>query len=269
MNSTKLIIGKYRALKSLLEFVRFFDNWREIWSAYRRSATIPELRFRNDLVLFHGATDDPILQFREIFVDRCYVSGGFYNPRPGDTVLDVGANIGFFAHFLASRCTATRIHSFEPGSDARQLLLLNRETNRLEETITVHPVAISDRTNGIQLHRASNTAQRSVFANEFIDISQEAEQVKSVTLDEAVKLSGADRIALLKIDTEGAEIEIVEGASQAVWPKIDRVVFEFHDHFRPGSRERVCRVLEANGFRRFRNIASPADTGFGVVQAGR
>ena len=51
MNSTKLILGKYHALKSLLEFVRFFDNWREIWSAYRRSATIPELRFRNGLVI--------------------------------------------------------------------------------------------------------------------------------------------------------------------------------------------------------------------------
>jgi FkbM family methyltransferase len=265
----ELILGKYHALKSLLQFVRFFDNWREIWSAYRRSATIPQLRFRNDLVLFHGATDDPIVQFREIFVDRCYVSGGFYNPRPGDTVLDVGANIGFFAHFVASRCAATRIHSFEPGSDARQLLLLNRKTNRLEETITVHPVAISDRCDVIQLHSAKNTAQRSVFANEFVDINQEAEEVKSVTLDEAVNLSGADRIALLKIDTEGAEVEIAEGASQAVWSKIDRVAFEFHDHFRAGSRERVCRVLESNGFRHFRNIASPPDTGFGVVQAGR
>ena len=200
---------------------------------------------------------------------RCYVSGGFYNPRPGDTVLDVGANIGFFAHFLAFRCAATRIHSFEPGSEARRLLLQNRETNRLEETITVHPVAIFDRSDVIQLHSANNTAQRSVFSNEFIDINQAAEEVKTVTLDEAVKLSGADRIALLKIDTEGAEIEIVEGASQEVWPKIDRVAFEFHDHFRPGSRERVCRVLKANGFRRFRNIASPADAGFGVVQAGR
>ncbi len=269
MKSAKLILGKYHALKSLLEFVRFFDNWREIWSAYRRSATIPELRFRNDLVLFHGATDDPIVLFREIFVDRCYVSGGFYNPRPGDTVLDVGANIGFFAHFLASRCAAIRIHSFEPGSDARQLLLRNRETNRLEETITVHPVAISDRTDGIKLHRANNTGHRSVFATEFIDISQDAEEVKSVTLDDAVKLSGANRIALLKIDTEGAETEIVEGASQEVWPKIDRVVFEFHDPFRPGSRDRVCRVLEANGFRRFRNITSPGNPGFGVVQACR
>ena len=86
------------------------------------------------------------------------------------------------------------------------------------------------------------------------------------------KVIGADErsdIALLKIDTEGAEIEIVEGASQEVWPKIDRVVFEFHDPFRPGSRDRVCRVLEANGLRRFRNITSPANPGFGVVQASR
>ncbi len=269
MNSAKLILGKYHALKSLLQFVRFFDNWREIWSAYRRSATIPELRFRNDLVLFHGAMDDPIIRFREIFVDRCYVSGGFYDPRPGDTVLDVGANIGFFAHFLASRCAAVRVHSFEPGSEARQLLLQSRATNRLEETITVHPVAVFDRSDVIGLHSANDTALRSVFANESIDVNQRAEEVKSVTLDEAVKLSGADRIALLKIDAEGAEIEIVEGASQAVWPKIDKVVFEFHDHFRPGSHDRVCRVLKTNGFRRFRNIASPADAGFGVVQAGR
>ena len=51
----------------------------------------------------------------------------------------------------------------------------------------------------------------------------------------ALRRSGAERVALLKVDVEGAEIEIVEAAGAAVWARIDRVVLEFHDRIRPGS----------------------------------
>jgi hypothetical protein len=71
--------------------------------------------------------------------------------------------------------------------------------------------------------------------------------VPTVSLDHAITRTGAGQIAL-KIDAEGAEVEMLESAAQATLAAIDEVALEYHDSIVPDARERCQAVLTQAGF---------------------
>ena len=228
---------------------------------------LPPFLLRNGLTLHHGPNDDAILLFREIFLDRVYSQGGFYSPKSTDTVLDLGANIGFFALWLQSQARGIRVLSFEPAAESRARLEQNIKANGLEASVRVYPFAVSDLSKVVSLRRAESSGHRSLF--ERVTTTEDGENVQAVDLAFAVEQSGVDVIDLLKIDVEGSEIEIVEGASAEVWKRIKRVVIEYHDLFRPGCRERVEVVLKCEGFAHIETLPEPGVPGLGLIRASR
>ena len=106
--------------------------------------TVSPLELRDGPTIYHDATlDDIVGLFREVIVANCYQPRDFYRPRPGDVVLDIGANIGVFALSLQRGRGGVRVHSFEPASGTRGRLIQNVEKNGLGGLITPHPEAIS------------------------------------------------------------------------------------------------------------------------------
>ena len=67
------------------------------------------------------------------------------------------------------------------------------------------------------------------------------------TLSRVKRELGVARIALLKVDVEGAELDVLRGIDPADWPAIDQVVAEVHDV--DGRVTQVRELLEAQGFR--------------------
>jgi FkbM family methyltransferase len=262
--------GKWHAARTLLAFARALENWPDVWAAYKDRRQPPPLRLRGGVTITHGPADDTYNLFREVFLDHCYTRRGFYRPKAGDTVLDLGANVGFFALYLQSRARGVRVHCFEPGPQAVGALRHNVAANGLDAFVTVHPYAVTDRRRTARLEPAALLAQRSLFPSEFSDPSAAGDEVECVSLADAVEMAGAPRVALLKMDIEGAEVEAVAGAPRAVWDRVDRVAFEYHDRFRPGCRARVVEALRGQGFRRF---DEPRDAyqlnDVGIVLAGR
>ena len=262
------VLGKWHAAGSLAQFVRFFRNWREVWDAYRTGAPLPPMVLRNGLTLHHDPADDPILLFRELFVHRCYTRDGFYAPRSDDVVLDIGGNVGFFAVSLQWMTPGVRVHSFEPAADTRARLLRNVTANGLDALVTVYPFAVTNAPGEVQLNAASLTGHRSLFDRETATEAP-GESVPSINLAQAIELTGASQIDLLKIDVEGSEIEIVEGADAGTWKKIRRGVVEYHDLFRPACQGRVTRVLAAQGFSSLETLPEPSPPGLGLIRASR
>lgn len=260
------LLGKWDAGRALAAQVRYFENWPSVWSAYRARATLPNFHLRNGLVLHHVASDDPILLFREIFLETCYFTPSFYKPNPSHTVLDIGANIGFFAMYLQSQAPGIRIHCFEPGDDARARLELNVKANRLESSVSIYPVAVFNTEATVELKQATLSAHRSLFASQYVE-QERSSVVQAIPLQKAMELAGAKTVDLLKIDVEGAEIEIVEGAAPSCWERIERVVVEYHDALRPGCKERVSRQLTAMGYRGLHSFET--SPGLGLLQAQR
>ncbi len=262
------LADKWRSLYFRIAAFRWFRNWRELIAAWKAGAPLPPLVLRNGLTLYHGPGDSPWYNFHEIFRDDCYTRGGFYRPRPRDTVLDVGANIGTFALYMQWRAFGVRVHCFEPASETRQRLKQNVEANGLQPFVSLHPVAVSDRRGEAELKAGRKSDVRSFFASSD-SRDGPGEVVRCVRLDEALAECGVGRVDLLKIDVEGAELEIVEGAPAEVWQKIDRVALEFHDTFRPGCRDRVLRVLRDAGYRNITVEPQPRRPQLGTIRASR
>lgn len=267
MQLAQQVKGKWYAAMSLAMFTRYFRNWREVWAAYRSDQPLPPLVLRSGPTINHLPGDEPLLIFREIYLEKCYTGDDFYRPKPTDTVVDIGGNIGVFAVFLQDQYRGIRVHCFEPSSETRSYLTRNVQENGFGDAVTIHPLAVGDREQKVELKLAPNSGHRSLFSSDGNEGGQ-VEEVDCITLDQALTLTGADRIDLLKIDTEGAEIEIVEGATPAAWSRVDRVIAEYHDMFRPGCRDRVVKALEAAGYEVVVK-PFPGDTGLGTIEAKR
>lgn len=264
---------KYLRLKSfaaqeLLLFVRCFQNWHAVWEATHDRIAMPPIHLRSGLVIYHGTGDDPLFLYREIFLQHCYDPADFYVPRLRDTVLDIGANIGVFMLYLQQEARGVRVHCFEPAPGTRAQLMRNVVENGLERYVTVYGSAVTDRSATVQLKRAGLTGHRSLFPSPYVSPA-ESDSVPSIALHEAVNQCGARKIDLLKIDIEGAEIEVLEGAQESVWEHIDRVAIEFHDRIRPGCRERCLEVLRRVGYSKITVLTFEPDHLNGAVLASR
>jgi hypothetical protein len=79
--------------------------------------------------------------------------------------------------------------------------------------------------------------------------------VRIVTLDDFVRSLSLTRIDLLKVDIEGAEIEVLQNASREVLSMCDQICVEFHDFLDPASITDIrcaIRRLRLLGFGAFR-----------------
>jgi hypothetical protein len=60
-------------------------------------------------------------------------------------------------------------------------------------------------------------------------------QVETCSLEDLLYRVHADRVALLKMDIEGSEYEVIAQADSAILRRFERVAVEYHDNLRPGT----------------------------------
>jgi len=252
-----------RNFRQMLWARRNFTNWREIWINMVLERVPPPLKTRKGhFTLSHAAVDQPLFLYREMFDPCDYLTDGFYKPATSDIIVDIGANIGFFAHRLLLENSKITVHCFEPVTSTRERLLMNVTNNRLTASVHVHPYAVS----GVRGEAHIQLTESSLRAT-IVDTSNGGtELVQCITLSDALELCApGKRIALLKIDTEGSEVEILSGAHQVEWHNVDRVALEYHDILRSGSKGACLSILKNHGFSPFR--IQDHGNGTGVILA--
>lgn len=128
--------------------------------------------------------------------------------RPGDTFVDVGANIGYFT-LVASRLVGRqgRVFSFEPVPRIAKRLAENVDLNHADNVV-IHEYAVSDVTERVKIGEPVGTGpgMSTMRTNEAM---RETWEVPAVRLDDV--LPRDRRIRLIKIDVEGAELRVLKG----------------------------------------------------------
>lgn len=160
--------------------------------------------------------DDPTEWIQRTIIDSCT-----YEPnigaiitallRPGDTFFDVGANIGY--HTLGAAATGAHVYAFEPVPRLRHRLAGNLRLNGLERRVIVSELALSNRSGPAAFYLAKRLDDGSHSLIPGVP-SQSVEQitVRTVRLDDHLQASGVPQPTVMKIDVEGAEALVLDGA---------------------------------------------------------
>ena len=167
---------------------------------------------------------------------------------PGDCVVDVGAHVGLNTLYMASRVGPSgRVTAVEPTPDNLVVLRRNVEANQLQ-TVTVCPVAAGRSHEQRDLFvRGTVSAVNSLFPDSFYAAVSEVARVVVVPLDDLV--DGMPR--LVKIDVEGAELDVIAGMTRLLRAPDIRLVVEWHPVLQEAAgypAEALPRALWAHGF---------------------
>jgi len=123
--------------------------------------------------------------------------------------IDVGANVGTHSIFYAKECDATYITSYEPMDNFLKCLITNAHLNECKWKIDARKLAVSN-------YRGFGNMQNGGQGEEhcFLGIS-ETDRVTVTTLDIDIT-SYVEDFVFLKIDIEGREQEVIEGAIEKI-----------------------------------------------------
>ncbi|MDP1875921.1 FkbM family methyltransferase [Phenylobacterium sp.] len=136
-----------------------------------------------------------------------------------ETVIDVGANRGQFALAARHALPKTRIIAFEPLPAAAEVFEANLGN---DAGIDLHRLALSDKDGQARFHVAGRTDSSSLLAlgknqASVFGVSADHEiEVTTVRMDKVLRLDDAAAPILLKIDVQGAEHLVLEGAKQSL-----------------------------------------------------
>ncbi len=136
--------------------------------------------------------------------------------KPGMTVLDIGAHHGLYT-ILAARSVgkAGRVVAFEPSPKERQRLLAHLRLNRVAERVSVIASAIGSETADTTLYvvKGKETGCNSLRPPA-VKEPTEAVQVPVTSLDAFLSRENIGRVDFIKMDIEGAELAMLQGAQE-------------------------------------------------------
>ena len=171
--------------------------------------------------------------------------------RPNDLFVDVGANVGLYSLF-AFDCGANVI-AFEPDEESRARLQENADLNDAR-TIEIRSEAVADKSGEMHFTQGRGLMNQLVL-HEAVPSSV---CVPPITLDEVI---GERVVAGLKVDVEGAERLVLEGATRALRSqRIKLIQLEWNQYSEPllgEDRTPVADLLRQYGYQLFR----PTDDG--------
>lgn len=161
--------------------------------------------------------------FHETYYTEQFLQGG-------RTFIDIGAHVGTWTLRLAP--LFKRVFAFEPDPRASDALLNNVMRAGLTN-VEVLPAAVSDKTGTAKLMLTPNPCTNTMFWAESLrtDANLGEVDVHTIALDEWVDARGIDDIDFIKMDAEGAELLIVQGARETFLTQRPDFFIEMHGLF--------------------------------------
>ena len=168
-----------------------------------------------------------------------------YDVKKGDVVIDLGAGIGAELPFYCSRLlNEGTVYAIEASRDSYTKMERLCKTNAYGDNVSLHHLAISDTAGTVWIEETD------LYKANQINKSKKGIEVKAMTLDEFVDIHKITKINLLKMNIEGAELQVIKGMTTSV-DLVDNFAISCHDFlFKEVTtiKETVKSFFEKNGF---------------------
>lgn len=192
--------------------------------------------------------DDPVLDVLRVLA------------RESRVVMDVGANVGLYSLVMATEAPRATVHAFEPHPETYQRLSSHQKLNSVPR-VCCHPCAVGATPGNARLLGAADAdlGKASLHDHGNNPTGGEALDVEVVTLDGVVRDQRLETVDLIKIDVEGFEPEVLQGAKTTLETHAPWLVIELSPQWygdRAAQARETFSTLLRLGYR-FLEIAAP------------
>ena len=167
--------------------------------------------------------------------------------RRGQTVLDLGANRGFFSYLFATLTGPKgKVHCFEPIPENLKSLKPNVS---MFPWVEIHPFAVGDKKGEAEMHYSKHELEKAALQPEATQRCDTTAKVNLITLDEYMAEVNSTPIHFVKCDVEGHELKALRGMSS--------ILREFHPQLSieitvsGNERKEIFKLLMENGYNHF------------------
>ena len=166
---------------------------------------------------------------------------------PNDVVYDLGANAGYYAMTFAQR-TTNCVHAFEPMPEFQELLQRHLRVNQVLNVV-VHALAVSESSGTREFSNvAASLGNTYVASSSSFDLSNSTITVNTVSLDDLVYVRNLEPPNVIKIDVEGAELDVLMGAKRVLQEYRPFLLLGTHEVHLTGVSQKCCSYLQSLGY---------------------
>ena len=239
---------KYRVwgLKYNYNLSKKFKNSNQVFWKLINNSRISELILKNDIKISAPINNTLMHLVEEIFFNNVYLPDG-YKIKPGDVVVDVGANIGIFSIFCAMY-TPKKIYSIEPFNANIRYLKKNILVNSFKDLIQIEPYALSDIDSEKKLYISETSGGHLLFNKNINGKLEEFIKVPTKNLKYLINKYNLKRINFLKLDCEGSEGHIIKSLTSQEFEMIDKIVMEFHNNVSILNHNDIAELLKIHNY---------------------
>ncbi|NVM17228.1 MAG: FkbM family methyltransferase [Candidatus Lokiarchaeota archaeon] len=238
--------------------------------------------------------------YDEIYVKNEYLQHDI-RVKDNDVVFDIGANIGLFSRYIATKAKYLRIFTFEPVPIIFDVLEENLKN--LQAEVKNYNVGLAEREEITEIYYYPKVSADSAIiefdwdlkvdqflrnykktvvnwipAAKFIPkfmrrsvikrglkrmYKAEIVPCKLRTISNVIQENHVNTINLMKIDAENYEFQVLEGINQSDWDKIQQISMEVHEHIEGGKNllNKLAELLEDKGF----NVKKEVNSRFSLM----
>lgn len=200
-----------------------FLKARRYRSGIQRTFELGAKSLKHPISVRAGTSD--LAVFRQLILGEEYDC--LLSIRNLELVIDCGANIGISAAWFLSRYPACSVVSLEPDPD--NFACLARNLKPYGDRWSGHLAALWDKSNEV-LEVHSDYRDGREWSRAVRPACHESQAlVETLTLSDIIAMHSGRRVSLLKIDIEGAELNIFQSSVDGWIDKVDRILIELHD----------------------------------------
>jgi len=216
-----------RLLRYLLKYIR--RGVYSKWNVLKKPFDVITCTFLSDDGLLVVGNDETVMMVVKREYEECYHKI-LSNVLTEDSIfIDVGAHLGTFTLRAARKCINGLVLAFEPDPRVYPFLLRNIMLNNLKNVIAL-PIALHNRRGTSRFYVSKISGISTLMQYHHIMDVRNAEEVivPTLPLDDVVEIVDISRVDIIKIDVEGAEHYVIEGATKTIERHRPILLIEFH-----------------------------------------
>ncbi len=237
-----------------------YQNWLEIMAALAKGQKPSRVILKSGLKI-EAPDDVSILRaIKRVFLKKMYIPSPL-NIERNDVVIDIGANIGVFTAFAATR-TQKMIYAFEPFPNAFKFLNANIHTNNFQH-VHAYAVAVCDKV-GTQKFFLNNKMSTGHSLSDYHNHNtlKDYIEVATISLPQIIDEHSLEKVDFLKMDCEGAEGTIFQSIPQHYLKRVKKIAMEFHDQASSLTHSEIEKLLLDSGYTTTLNWNEKKTTGY-------